>query len=190
MINGVSGNAIFAIIPRKLSQFGHHVSFDPSLLAPAWLPSGKVRFRITVNRVQSEKLFSEWQDHRSKTTYIDRSYLDLEYARVAQLRAMNITLVFNKIHTKQQKFIFLKMSFLFPPKTLVCSYYVYVCRHGCECLWDQKKMLNSVQLELQVVVGCLMWMLGIDRRFSSRATSTLNYPAISIAPLMYVLLKG
>lgn len=42
--------------------------------------------------------------------------------------------------------------------------------------------LNPLGLELQVVVGHPVWVLGPKLRFSARAVSTLNCGAISPAP--------
>ena len=58
-------------------------------------------------------------------------------------------------------------------------------------------MLNPLELELQMTVSYPMWMLGIELRFSGRATNFLKHRVIFPAPLLiseteshYVALAG
>ena len=46
---------------------------------------------------------------------------------------------------------------------------VCVGAHG-----DQKRVLDPLELEFQVVVSCLMWVLGTKPRSSARAANTLT----------------
>lgn len=39
----------------------------------------------------------------------------------------------------------------------------------------QKRVPDTLELKLQVVVSCLMWVLGIKLRSSERAESSLNH---------------
>lgn len=50
----------------------------------------------------------------------------------------------------------------------VCS---CVCAHLCG---DQKMALYVLELELQVVMSCLTWVLGTDLRSTVRAASALK----------------
>lgn len=49
-------------------------------------------------------------------------------------------------------------------------------------MWEQKKVLNPLELELHMVVGHLMWLLGTKLGCSARKASALNHGAISSAP--------
>ena len=57
-----------------------------------------------------------------------------------------------------------------------CFACVYVCVSLCapDTLSDQKKVLDSLELELQMVLST-MWVLGTELRSSTRAVSALNY---------------
>lgn len=54
---------------------------------------------------------------------------------------------------------------------LICmpAYHMYASYHG-----DQKRVLDSSKLELQVLVST-MWVLGLETRSSGRAVSSLNH---------------
>lgn len=54
---------------------------------------------------------------------------------------------------------------------LICmpAYHMYALYHG-----DQKRVLDSSKLELQVLVST-MWVLGLETRSSGRAVSALNH---------------
>lgn len=51
----------------------------------------------------------------------------------------------------------------------------------CVC---QKRIMGPLELELQVVVSCLLWALGTGLRSFTRATGTLNQGTISSAPVV------
>ena len=44
----------------------------------------------------------------------------------------------------------------------------------------QKKLSDPLNLELQVIIGYLMWVLGIELWFSGRVVSVLSHGVISI----------
>lgn len=44
--------------------------------------------------------------------------------------------------------------------------------HACSAHGDQVGVLNSLELELQALVSCPVWVLGIN---PARATSALNH---------------
>ena len=68
--------------------------------------------------------------------------------------------------------LILKISLLF----IMCVWYAYVCGHvSAEVNEGQKRVSGALDLESQVVVSCLMWVLGTEPRSSSaRAASALN----------------
>jgi len=49
----------------------------------------------------------------------------------------------------------------------------------CGAHKGQKRASDLLELELQVVVGCLMWVLGTELRSFARAANTLNCRAVS-----------
>lgn len=56
---------------------------------------------------------------------------------------------------------------------------VCICVQVCVCvsegaLGDQKRVPDSLELELQVTVNCPSWVLGTDLRLSIRTTHTLD----------------
>lgn len=63
---------------------------------------------------------------------------------------------------------------------LMCTKYVRVTL-------ESRRMLNPLELELQVDVSCLMWVLGIEPGCSARAVNTFNFQAFSLV-LDHVLL--
>lgn len=52
--------------------------------------------------------------------------------------------------------------------------YVCVCQLHVSTYRTQKRMLDTLQLEVEVVVSYLMWLLGIEPRSSARAANALN----------------
>ena len=55
------------------------------------------------------------------------------------------------------------------------SVYEFVCMHMYVVVYGgQKKVLESLELELQVIVSHLMWVLGTKFQSSGRGVSTLN----------------
>lgn len=56
----------------------------------------------------------------------------------------------------------------------LCEFYVFYHVHADAC--------GGLELELRVVVSCLMLVLGTKSRYSARATSTPNLQARSPAP--------
>ena len=50
---------------------------------------------------------------------------------------------------------------------------VEVHAHACSALRAWRKTLDTLQLELQAVVGHLMWVLGTELGFPGRAASVL-----------------
>lgn len=50
------------------------------------------------------------------------------------------------------------------------------------CLRCPEDGAESLVLELQVVVSCLLWVLGTQLRFPGRTAWTLNHPTISLVP--------
>jgi hypothetical protein len=59
--------------------------------------------------------------------------------------------------------------------------YIYV-RCACSAHRGQKRVSDLLGLALQVVMSCLMWVLGIKLRSSGRADSALKHQAIFPAP--------
>lgn len=55
--------------------------------------------------------------------------------------------------------------FLFNSCVYVCVCVPHVCRNPSR---PEKKVLGSLELELQWVVSCLLWVLGTDLRSSAR----------------------
>jgi hypothetical protein len=54
--------------------------------------------------------------------------------------------------------------------------FVCTCMHASECryTWNRERALDYLELELQVVVSSLKWVLEIELRSFSRAVYTLN----------------
>jgi hypothetical protein len=46
----------------------------------------------------------------------------------------------------------------------------------------QRRVLDFLELELQAVESCLMWVFRTEPGFSGRAAGSPDYPAISPAP--------
>lgn len=67
----------------------------------------------------------------------------------------------------------------------VCVLWVYV--YVCKCTWKPEAS-DPLQLELQMVVGRLTWVLGTEPEFSGRAASALSCWAISPASCISFLL--
>lgn len=56
---------------------------------------------------------------------------------------------------------------------------VYVYDRMCVGIYrGQKRLLDSLELETQAAVSCLMWVLGIEPGFSVKAASVLNFHTI------------
>lgn len=68
-----------------------------------------------------------------------------------------------------------------------CHYFLIVCVWGvvgCVCVMGcvhSPEGLEYLELELQIVVSCLMWVLDIELRFSVTALHALNQQDISPA---------
>lgn len=58
----------------------------------------------------------------------------------------------------------------------VHTWYVYVSAGG-----HRPELSDALDLELQMVVSCPMWMLGAEARFSGRTAGTPNLGTISLA---------
>lgn len=66
---------------------------------------------------------------------------------------------------------------------------VSIC-HVYLCHQPPGEGIRSLELELEVVVSCLAWVLGTKCMFPRRAASTLNHWAILPAPGLVVLRQG
>jgi hypothetical protein len=53
--------------------------------------------------------------------------------------------------------------------------------HECRTCGGERKVLDPMELELEVVVSCLMSVLGIESRSSGKAACALNWGVISLA---------
>lgn len=51
---------------------------------------------------------------------------------------------------------------------------VWVCTQKCRCHW-RLKALEPLELELETVVSCPVWVLGTKLKSYGRATSTLSF---------------
>jgi len=60
---------------------------------------------------------------------------------------------------------------------------MWVCEHACRCHGGQKRASDPLELELQAVVNCPIWVLGATLEASARGASTLTGRAIS--PALY-----
>lgn len=72
---------------------------------------------------------------------------------------------------------------------LLLKYYVDVCGYTYECKspWWHKRASDPLELELQVVVGYLMWMLGSELPSVVRARARVLLPAKpSLQPQYYL----
>lgn len=63
---------------------------------------------------------------------------------------------------------------------------VYLC--VCMSLWvqvsERPEMFHSLEVELQIAVICLMWVLRIEAGSSRRAVHTVNHWVLSLGPLL------
>lgn len=73
----------------------------------------------------------------------------------------------------------------------MCFFYMYVylpyVHWTCNALGDEKRVLCSLELELQVVVSHPMWVLGTEPWFPARAASTLRHQTTPPTPLGFLL---
>ena len=51
---------------------------------------------------------------------------------------------------------------------------MWVCIHKCSAQGDQKRASDPLELELEVVVSPLMWVLGTELGSSARTACILN----------------
>jgi hypothetical protein len=69
--------------------------------------------------------------------------------------------------------------------------YVYVCEWVFACELGthvrQKRVLDPLELEVEKVVNCLVWVLGDELNSSTKATSTFTCWAISPASRIFSL---
>lgn len=67
----------------------------------------------------------------------------------------------------------------------ICICVCHVCMvGGAFGVW--RTALDSLELQLPVVLSCLSWLLGIQLMDSGRPSSTLNYCTISLAPVFAI----
>lgn len=62
--------------------------------------------------------------------------------------------------------ISLKIQFIF---ILIVCIYMWVCTCECSAYRSQREVCDFLELELQAVVSCYMWVLGTDLGSSARA---------------------
>lgn len=78
----------------------------------------------------------------------------------------------------------LRIALLLNPYSVLKFYFIYLCICVCllicmytthvHCVGRPEEGIVSPALEFQVVVSCLMWVLGIESRSYARAASALN----------------
>lgn len=65
----------------------------------------------------------------------------------------------------------------------LCEYMIY----NCGCPWRPGRVSDTLELELQMVMSLLVWVLGTHPRSPVRAASTLNHLVIFPAPFLIIL---
>lgn len=53
--------------------------------------------------------------------------------------------------------------------------HMHKCLHACLCPWSPGKGIRYLELEIQMVVRCQLWVLGTKPWSSARMTSSLNH---------------
>ena len=78
-------------------------------------------------------------------------------------------------------------NYIFPTSLIIFSYYMFVYMYVYIYhvpQWPEDwGTLDPLELELQAVVSCLMWLLRTKRRCSGKAIDTLHHGAFSPAPV-------
>lgn len=59
---------------------------------------------------------------------------------------------------------------------LLKGMYVCLCVSTCvcRCPWEPEGVIRPLELELQVVVSCLTWVLGVEHQAPGRTVSALS----------------
>lgn len=71
---------------------------------------------------------------------------------------------------------------------LFVSMHIYL-PNVCVCPWKPERVLDSLELELLVVVNGLIWGLGTKPRFSGRAADIFKHSGLSPDPRFWVELE-
>ena len=87
--------------------------------------------------------------------------------------------ILNMKITKARLHFYFHFIFVF----MVCSVCVRVSERACGS--QNRRASDLLELELQMVVSYLMWVLGSELRFSARVAGALNYRTISPAPRLH-----